>query len=603
MKKLLCIGFLLLGVLTGCVYDKYTPVEGCPEEGGRYFMTFILNSPALPSTKADADGMDIGLPGEELLVKKVSLYFYNGDGSLPSPVNGREITSFSQQVAGSQTADIANVVYDFAVELPFRPYVLLVAVNFDENLQGLTLQQAREKMLESSSAWCGASTTVSYGGGDVEVRPFRMTSSTYMNASGTERCELIISEKYIWPTADEAKQHPMPVYVERLAAKVNVVQPTSGTTFQVPAVTQYPGIKTQVEILGWGLNAVNKSAYSFKKIDTGWSFNWSGVNWNEPAKYRCHWAKDANYDGGTYPHDAEALALAGASSCSLEYRKWSELSGSFTTGSAKTEKPQYCLENTADGSILSIKRSDNSLYPKMTHVLVKAKLSFDLGSELPAAGDVAGYTTETDYYRYKGVFYTGNNLMSAVLADRAAAGDPLYKDNTQAAAADASDFTLTHTYGENLYPRVSGTLYDKYGTAVSADVLQSVKIDGFKDGQFYYKIPIEHLTAAPATPGSTYETAQYGVVRNHNYTVIISDDLKGIGTGVWDVDEPIVPVTLDSDYVVSVHVTVSPWKEFTSRFLFVDPQGMLITDGQVLDRWEDGDNPHGNDWHGDGWYF
>ena len=134
-------------------------------------------------------------------------------------------------------------------------------------------------------------------------------------------------------------------------------------------------------------------------------------------------------------------------------------------------------------------------------------------------------------------------------------------------------------------------------------MLQNVKIDGFKDGQFYYKIPIEHLTAAPATPGSTYETAQYGVVRNHNYTVKVSDDLKGIGTGVWDVDEPIVPVTLDSDYVVSVHVTVSPWKEFTSRFLFVDPQGMLITDGQVLDRWEDGDNPHGNDWHGDGWYF
>jgi len=605
VKKLISIGFLLLGVLTGCVYDKYTPVEGCPEGENRYFMTFILNSPALPSTKADSDGMDIGLPGEELLVKKVSLYFYNGDGSLPSPVNRREITQFTQQVAGSQTADIANVVYDFAVELPFRPYVMLVAVNFDQNLQGLTLQEAREKVLESSSAWCGTPTTVSYGGGDVAVRPFRMTSSTYMNASGTERCELIIPGEYVWPTADDAKQHPMPVYVERLAAKVNVVQPTSGTSFQVPAVTQYPGIKTQVVILGWGLNAVNKSAYSFKKIDTGWSFNWSGVNWNEPAKYRCHWAKDANYDGGTYPHDAEALALAGASSCSLEYRKWSELSGNFSTEAQKTINPQYCLENTADGSILRISRSANELYPRMTHVLVKAKLSFAVGSGLPAAGDVAGYTTETDFYRYKGVFYTGNNIMAAVLADLVAEGAPLYKDNTRTAAADASDFTLTHTYGENLYPAVKSgvTLYDKAGAAVSADVLQNVKIDGFKDGQFYYKIPIEHLTAAPATPGSTYETAQYGVVRNHNYTVKVSDDLKGIGTGVWDVDEPIVPVTLDSDYVVSVHVTVSPWKEFTSRFLFVDPQGMLITDGQVLDRWEDGDNPHGNDWHGDGWYF
>ena len=289
----------------------------------------------------------------------------------------------------------------------------------------------------------------------------------------------------------------------------------------------------------------------------------------------------------------------------MEYRKWSELSGIFCTSADKTVNPQYCLENTADGSILEISRSANALYPKMTHVLVKAQLSFTPGSDLPSAGDVAGYTTETDFYRYKGVFYTGNNIMSAVLADRAAAGVPLYKDNTQATPADASDFTLTHTYGENLYPAVKSgvTLYDGAGTAVSADVLQNVKIDGFKDGYFYYKIPIEHLTAAPATPGSTYETAQYGVVRNHNYTVELTNNLLGIGTGVWDVDEPIVPVTLDNDYVVSVHVTVAPWKEFTSRFLFVDPQGMLITDGQVLDRWEDGDNPHGNDWQGDGWYF
>ena len=607
MKKLLSIGILLLGVLTGCVYDNYAPSEGCPGEENRYHMTFILNPPTLPSSKAETPtpGRDIGLPGEELLVKKVALYFYNGDGSPSRPANKREITAFSQQATVSpQDDNIANVVYDFAVELPFRPYVLLVAVNFDEDLQGLTLQEAREKVLESSSAWCGTSTTVSYNGSDVAVRPFRMTSSTYMNAAGNERCELLIPGEYIWLTAEEAKQHPMPVYVERLAAKVNVVQPSTGTTFQVPAVTQYPGIKTQVKILGWGLNAINKSAYNFKKIDTGWDFNFNGVAWNEPARFRSHWAQDANYSGasaGVYPKNAGELS----SGSSLEYVTWEALTGSFSTASDKTANPQYCLENTADGSILSIKRSDNSLYPKMTHVLVKAQLSFTPGSDLPSAGDVAGYTTETDFYRYKGVFYTGNNIMSAVLADCAAAGAPLYKDDTQTTPADASDFTLTHTYGENLYPAVKSgvTLYDGAGTLVSADVLQNVKIDGFKKGYFYYKIPIEHLTAAPATPGSTYETAQYGVVRNHNYTVELTNNLLGIGTGVWDLEEPIVPVTLDSDYVVSVHVTVAPWKQFESRFLFVDPQGMLITDGQVLDRWEDGDNPHGNDWTGDGWYF
>ena len=93
------------------------------------------------------------------------------------------------------------------------------------------------------------------------------------------------------------------------------------------------------------------------------------------------------------------------------------------------------------------------------------------------------------------------------------------------------------------------------------------------------------------------------MVRDHNYIIEMADVVGGIGTGVWETNQPIVPVTRNDDYVLSTHMTVTPWKQFETRMLFVDPSGMLVTDGQIIDRWQDGDNPQGNDWNGNGWYF
>ena len=133
--------------------------------------------------------------------------------------------------------------------------------------------------------------------------------------------------------------------------------------------------------------------------------------------------------------------------------------------------------------------------------------------------------------------------------------------------------------------------------------------DGFRQGYFYYKIPIEHLSNADES-ASSYPTAQYGVVRNHAYTIKIGKDAGGVGTGLWDKNEPIIPVAV-SGYDLSVYVQISPWTQFEQKFYFVDPSGMLVTDGQRVHRWEDigtpdapdnrdSDNPY--DWYGNGWY-
>ena len=618
MMKRWCILLLVLAALTGCVYDKYTPEECLYSDDAKYHLAFILNSPAaLPSddTKASAEGLETSRFGSEILVKKVDLFFYTG-GGLPqgrNKMNRYFVTKFKQEPSTPLAGDnITNKVSDFAVELPFRPYQMLIAINLDDAqsalLQGKTLAEVRELQSSGFGSWAGAATTVQYNGTSYsDITPFRMSSSTYLNERGQERCELLIPNSYIFETAEKAKAHPMPVYIERMAARVNVVKPDAGTTFRVPIVTKYEGISSEVEILGWGLNGLNKKAYYYKKINSGWTFgNWS-IGWNESAKFRSHWAEDPNYKSGTYPKNYEDIknGTLTMDACDLQYLSWNELKGNFSTSDANTRtlNPLYCLENTADGSILSTVRSDNQLYPRVTHVLVKAKLSFSRGTAFNSDPD--GYLTEKNFYRHRGAFYTINNILQTVVADQKSDGKVLYKDNTQTDEADPSCFELTHIYGEVLYPKVKDgiTLYDGSGNAVAKDVWKSVRVDGFYEGLFYYKIPIEHLEPAPSPLGAQYPTAQYGVVRNHNYIISIGEELKGIGTGIVDKDEPIVPVTEDRDYMVSVSVVVSNWKQFENRFVFVDPSGMLITNGQVVNRWEDEGDPSNNDWTGNGWYF
>lgn len=620
-------------MLSSCVYDNYIP-ETCFPEEGKYFLSFVLRSTTDPATKGTSDGTDIGLtqsdPGEEILVKRVDLYFYTVDGVAQgkSKANRKSYTEFKQQVASAQTDEISNVVHDILVELPYRPYVMLVLLNmeqdFAESLETLSLAQVRAKLMENNEkAWAGSKTTISYNGTPKEdVRPFRMSSSTYLNGAGNEICEVVIPEQYVWNNEPAARRNPFDVYVDRMAAKVNVVLPASlveNPIYRVPAVTQYEGLKAKVTLLGWGLNGMNRSSYVYKKINKSWNFEDWGVKWNEAAKFRSHWAQDANYDSSDasayYPQNSGDIYGGAATKtpddCDLKYITWKELmdsetGGKFTTPAKRTEKPLYCFENTADGGILSTKRSDNQLYPRATHVLVAAKLTFEEGTGLSSAGDVAGYTaTDATLYRYKGVFYTVSNIYEALANDLARAG--YTKDAAGKQKVDAACVTnLIQSYGEKWYPVLSG--YYGGSPVGTADLKDTYSVDKFDKGRFYYKIPIEHLEKMPSSLGTNYPTAVYGVVRNHNYIITISEELKGIGTGISDENEPIVPVTEDRDYIVSVQITITPWKQFNTRFLFVDPSGMLITNGQRVNRWEDEGDPSVDiddpySWTGNGWYF
>ena len=520
MRKWGLILLLAALILPGCVYEKADP-EQC---GGRkYYLSLVLRPQGGSATKASEgspDAFEDALPAE-MLVAYADAFFYGADGAY---LETHHLTGLDYAAASDPSVEV--VAGTQTVELSHRPYKMLITANLPDAsvLEGKTLTQAKALVSDIACKW-GSPVTVDYNGTPVpDVYPFPMTSSTWLSNSAQVVTDVAVPEACLKETAVKAAAAPFAVYMERMAAKLTLR--LSALEFKVPAVTAVDNISTKVAVLGWGLNAVNKSAYLFKHISPSWAadFAWT---WYNPSKCRSYWAEDPNYGAGPYPVSAAGISSGDA----LDYTSYNDLDGTLAPdGSGYYSGSLYCRENTADGQYLPLTDGVSAtLYSRITHVLVKAELRFSLAS----GTDTEGYTTASDIYRYNGVFYA--SLAAAQAAELASPGST---------------------------------------------------IECFKNRQLYYKIPVEHLNSVYPTSGTSYNTGNYGVVRNHRYTITVGG-LAGIGTPVADPSEPIVPVRTPGDYQASVYITVSPWQQFQQNFVFIDPSGALQTNGQQVESWSD----------------
>ena len=155
-------------------------------------------------------------------------------------------------------------------------------------------------------------------------------------------------------------------------------------------------------------------------------------------------------------------------------------------------------------------------------------------------------------------------------------------DSTNPAVID-SRFVTIQINEDALFSDDAPTLYaeiDGVYTAVTPENVNKVNqqmfyqagtVQGFKGGKAYFTIPIKHLgfyRVNNANEGKTgteknfqwdkVQSGDFGLVRNHIYSIVVNT-IKGLGNGIPNWDDPIVPPTDPEEYFIGARINVLNW--------------------------------------------
>lgn len=127
---------------------------------------------------------------------------------------------------------------------------------------------------------------------------------------------------------------------------------------------------------------------------------------------------------------------------------------------------------------------------------------------------------------------------------------------------------------DNTYAPVTTTNIDEVNQEIYQNIVNTLGgIEMYYKGYAYFDVPVEHLWT-PGTKigdeGFSPKTGQYGIVRNHSYTINIQG-IDGIANGVSDPDAPIIPTVNNDHYTVKTELKVQKWRVVPQQDVTLKP--------------------------------
>ncbi|MDE6716902.1 MAG: fimbria major subunit [Muribaculaceae bacterium] len=110
-----------------------------------------------------------------------------------------------------------------------------------------------------------------------------------------------------------------------------------------------------------------------------------------------------------------------------------------------------------------------------------------------------------------------------------------------------------------------------YKNITDADATDLVKklyatygvLEKFQTGKAYFNVPLKHIWGVGSSSNNfdakSVVLGDYGVVRNHVYDLTINK-IEGLGTGIGEITQPIVPPTENEQYYISTRIRVLQWR-------------------------------------------
>ena len=341
--------------------------------------------------------------------------------------------------------------------------------------------------------------------------------------------------------------------------------------------------------------------------------------WNNEDFHRCYWAQSPAYYAKSYPRVADDIIdkrvgndLTGG--YILGYYSYNDMvknaTGERTSKSRKIENlgqftTIYARENTVDGASLQAAATDPLASPKAAigsailvgHYELSGPDVTDNEFFYVMGNAVNGYTLfknndeMLDYFVRTTIKFGTNRAGEAFFDyDNISFLDPDYKkyfkiDHPDQAARNGlvidsrfvtiqideeaiDEDTPLYAFYDGKYNQVTKANIDR----VNKEMLYAAgTVQGFDGGKAYYTIPIKHLgfyrtgndNSEKNANDKTFDwtkvlSGDFGLVRNHVYSIVV-DQIKGLGNGIPDPEDPIVPPTDPEEYFIGARIIVLNW--------------------------------------------
>jgi hypothetical protein len=631
MKKFVAfsMGALMALSFSACSNDDDLDVDAqeIQQNTESSYISVRITGSNFSSTRAeDSDFVDgTGDETESGKVDQVQFFFFDKDGKFISKGNVFQSPDFKAESSSANIEKYGEAVVEIDnFDSDNKPALMVTLLNAP-TLEGVatdgtkkTITDLLDHVYDGNEAYQNSS------------KHFIMATSSYKDetagANNTYYYATKLSSDCFQNAGAFDSSKAVDVYVERLAAKVTL-DLTSLNRFHSDTKLMYLGkfkvtgmtgddngyTKLYAKIEGWGLNATAQHSYMLKHLDTTWTKETLGFDWNDASRYRSYWGESYNYgrDGqgtvsGTVPFP-EYYGDQTVDKYTLKYWSANELKNIAFDATGN----EYCFENTNTGAIIS----SNHVPATATCILIKAQLTDENENVL------------SDIVKFHGGYYTRDAAME-VIVNRALAGKgDFHKAGDSAAKLSVNDVEWTndaYLNGHLTLKLKDGEVWeDGTGTDDVSDHIDSLFAGytsneeggypciSYKAGMYYYA-PINHLNytntkgTADTDTNATYAEGYYGVVRNHVYQVIVNgfkqlddpdkvpdpskpnngdgdeddptkdptnpggngdddddDDEPNIdpGHGIEDPDEPIVPnPDEDSNWYLSTQINILSWR-------------------------------------------
>jgi hypothetical protein len=590
MKKIYSYAFAASVLMLASCSNETEPIVNGGEageiEGG--YMAFNICAPS-SSTRAmeDIEGGTFE-PGTDLenQAETGTFLFFTKDGVMsqePQTVMLEWQENSAQETPAVEKISRAVVVVGGKGE-DLKPASVLVILNDKSNIswRGMTQDEVLKKVTEVAIATEIKDATT---GIVTSSKDFIMSNASYFDEENEIVTATALAEDKIYETRKAAENgEPVDIYVERLAAKININ--TNGNDFTISSTGDFQvkgaeGGKMNLTPVITGIQIADQatSEYMFKNIDTAWINQWGGVK--DALNKRSNWAITPvpQYFGV----DEDGNPVEGYLNRSYnDYVK--EITGN---GLSKEGYNFYVRENTPLADVETTLTAN-----RKSSVLLTAKLCYDgdINNPVDALVRWAGmYYVPSEFLKQaanfvKEYYYVKEEKEGKVILGNLTEDDLEYYDEEGHAALVADgkikqyymaakvkdESKEYYTLKEGVDISVPVTLKDATNEASFEDINGALLEDTnvcyyWNGGKTYYFLEIKHDgKSGEISNEESEETTAYnfttGVVRNNVYKITLTS-LSGLGVPVYNPDEVIIPQNPDEDlYYIAARINILKWR-------------------------------------------